>query len=641
MPATFTEVRTPFTNLSWSPDVPSAALTANEYNSGQNVETDTRGIRSVFGDEEILNSLPGKPIFISGGYRTNNDDATFNDWYFIVCCISNVNQGRWYSINYTGTITNVTPGYGLSSAAYLPGYYDDMPITDSWNGTVLVINDSVNAPMFLVPPNSGTPNGSEFVPYSNTPTIQLTAVSGNGSVVTLTYATQPSAPFTVGQQITVVNCYPTDYNGTYTVATCSTTQTTFLSTTSAAVTFAGQVQPRYQWNYNPNWAKLTAGFVRLYNTPNVGSILIAGNLTATDHNGNIFNYPTTVRWSQTFALDNVPLTWQPTVTNVANELEIPVRGAAVDGFPTNGNFYVCSYWDTVVFNPLNYQTTNTPVLGVRLINQGRGLLNENCSANADGTVYGLDARDFWAFDGNNFKGIGNQRVRDYFFANLNANYNNRVFVVNNTKKSQIEVYYPSLTSNGWCDEMIGYRYDLDIWNPPRQISEASHATEAPVYQAGADSTMLFNFATRTVVYCRGIASTKLVQKDQGYSFIDNGYIQSIFRRDNINLGLKFSQQALLHRLLPEVINIQDNGLPVTSDQDTATITVTLGGSNSTGQQPVDRPSYTMDIATNNPWAQADQNAFRVVSVQLDQSSRTHAWQCTAVNWQFTPTEDAR
>jgi len=203
------------------------------------------------------------------------------------------------------------------------------------------------------------------------------------------------------------------------------------------------------------------------------------------------------------------------------------------------------------------------------------------------------------------------------------------------------MFLSSLTSNGWCDAMISYRYDLDIWNPPRQVSEASHAVEAPVYQTGEDSTMLFNFASRTVVYCRGIAATKLVQKDQGFSFISNGYIESRFRRDNISLGLKFRQQALLHRLLPEVINIQDNGLPVTSDGARANITVTLGGSNSTGQQPVDRPSYTMDIATNNPWAQADQNAFRVVSVELGQSSNSHAWQCTAANWQFTPTEDAR
>ena len=37
-----TAVRTPFTNMSFTPDVPSSALSATEYNAGYNVETDVR-----------------------------------------------------------------------------------------------------------------------------------------------------------------------------------------------------------------------------------------------------------------------------------------------------------------------------------------------------------------------------------------------------------------------------------------------------------------------------------------------------------------------------------------------------------------------------------------------------------------------
>ena len=59
MASTYTEIRTLLNNMSFTPDVPSSALAATEYNIGQNVETDTRGMRSVFGDLEILNSIPG------------------------------------------------------------------------------------------------------------------------------------------------------------------------------------------------------------------------------------------------------------------------------------------------------------------------------------------------------------------------------------------------------------------------------------------------------------------------------------------------------------------------------------------------------------------------------------------------------
>jgi hypothetical protein len=248
----------------------------------------------------------------------------------------------------------------------------------------------------------------------------------------------------------------------------------------------------------------------------------------------------------------------------------------------------------------------------------------------------LDARDIWAFDGSNFKSLGNQRVKKYFFDNLNPAYSQRTYVINNTQKNQIEIYYPDMESTGWCNKMLSYRYDLDIFNAPRDISSGSHAAEGPIFEDGA-----FNASSRTVVYTRGVENSKIVQKDRTTTFIGPTPITSQFRRDNISLGLKYSQQALLHRILPEVVNLNIAGLPVTSDAATGNITVTIGGSNSVGQQPVFRPAVTMAIDTDNPWTQINQNAFRVNSIELGDTSSTHTWQCTAVNWQFTPTEDSR
>ena len=615
--------------MTFTPDVPSGSLAANEYNTGRNVETNTRGIRAVFGDQEILDTIPGAAgpagpvIFVSAGFRANNV------WYYIACVISSTNQGRWYAVSAAG-VNNITPGYGADSNAYLPGYYENMPITDTWNGTTLVINDSVNAPMFL------SSTASEFQLYSqNISNLLTTATSGTGSVATLTFGTQSSAPFAVGERIEVSGVIPYGYNGTYTVTACNTTTVSYASATTGSQTQAGTVTVPYQWNYTPGWTKVTAGFLRMYCTPNVGSILIAGNLTATLTNNTISRFPTTVQWSQSFGLNDVPATWAPTATNVANQLEIPVRGPVIDGFPANGNFYVCSYWDTVVFSPISYQGTNYPVLGVKLLNQGRGLLNENCWANADQTIYGLDARDIWVFDGNNFKSLGNQRVKSYFYENLSPLYYERTFMVNNTNKNQIEIYYADLTSTGWPNKMISYRYDLDCWQPPRDVNLASHAVEAPTYDSVADD---FNDATRTITYSRAASASKLVEKDQGTAFID-GPIVSTFQRDNVQLGLKYSQQALMHRVLPEVYNIDTAGLPVANGQ--GTITVAIGGSDSVGNASVFTTPGTININTPNPWIQANQNVYRTYSVIVSNTSSTNTWQAGAVSWQFTPTEDDR
>lgn len=624
MAQSFNEEKTLLNKMSFTPDIPSSALATNEYNSGKNVETDTRGIRSVFGDEEILSALTGTPIFVTSGYRANGE------YWQIVACLSNTSEGRWYAINDNGSITNITPGYGANPNAYIAGYSEEIKITDTWNGTVLFINDSVGAPLFLLS------TATEFTAYSQYGTIiPTTGTAGTGATATITFAAISPKPYNVGDIITVDGVVPVGYNGTYTVTASTTTTVSYVNTTTGSQTTPGTIVPQYQWNYNSDWSKVTAGFMRMYATPNVGSILIAGNLTAdVISSGTTQNYPATVQWSQAFGLNSGPLTWAPTVTNVANQLEVPVRGPVIDGFPCNGNFYVCSYWDTIVFSPLNYQSSATPVLGVRIANQGRGLLNENCWANADQVIYGLDARDIWVFDGNNFKSLGNQRVKDYFYANLNPTYSNRVFVINNTAKNQFEIYYPDLTSTGWCNKMLSYRYDLDVFNAPRDVSNASHAAESPIHV----SSTAYNDATRTVVYSRGVNNSKLVQMNQGTSFIGNVAIQSEFRRDNISLGLKYSQQALLHRLLPEVVNIDTDGLQIDG---VGNVTITVGGTDAVGKAATFKPPVVLDINTDNPWVQINQNAFRVNSVKISDTSTTDTWQCTAVNWQFTPTQDAR
>lgn len=550
--SSFEQIRIPFAKMSFAPDIPPTALGPNEYNSGFNIESDVRGIRSVLGDEEILFEIPDSqtPVYLTGGYRANNL------WWFVYA----TSAGNWYAMNTAGVV-DVTPG-----GVPLSGYSDSVNITCSWNGTTLFVNDGIHPPMYLVA------DASEFVPYSNDP--------------------------------------------------------------------AG---PGYIWNYNPDWSSLSAGFMRMFNSPNVGSILIAGNLTATDALSSIeSNYPTTVRWSQAFGLNAGPTTWSPTINNVANELEVPVRGPVVDGFPCNGNFFVCSYWDTVIFSPLSYQGSNAPILGVRPFNTGRGLLNANCWANADNTVYGVDARDIWVFDGNKFQSLGNQRIKNWFYKNLHPAYSDRVFVENNTSKNQVEIYYPDRDSeDGWCNQMISYRYDLDAWNPPRAVYHASMSTEAPIYEQFPDSSMDFNGASRTVVYCSGVSDSttnRLIQKDRGFKFLYDTPIASEFRRDNIHLSDKYSEQLMVHRIMPEVNNLDTWGLTTTS---TGNITVDLGGSDSTGQAVTFKTAVNMPVNTPDPWTQIDQNVYRINSVKVSNSSTTDAWICPAITWQFARTQDSR
>lgn len=538
----YQRLRTPFPSMSFTPDVPSNALGPTEYNSGRNVEADVRGIKKIYGEQEILNTIPNLPIFMDGGFRGEAQ------WVYIVATRDSSNRGRWYLITTAG-ISNITPGVGANPAAYLTGYTEDINITTSWVGNVFFINDGLSSPMYLLS------TATEIYKYDAAP-------------------------------------------------------------------------DNYVWNYDIGVSATRAAFVRNFCSPNVGNILIAGNLTKDyTSSGLTINYPTTVRWSQAFANTGVPATWEPTLSNVANEQEIPVRGPIVDGFFLGGNFYVCSYWDTVVFSPIAYQNSTAPIFGVRLFNQGRGLINNNCWSNTDTNVYGVDSRDIWVFNGSDFAPLGNQRVRDYFFRNLSTTYSDRIFMINNTQKNQIEIYYPDLTSTGWCNKMLSYRYDLQIWNAPKDIANACMGAEAPVYTGG-----VFKFASRTVTYAPAGASSKLIQTNIGNSFINSAPIPALFERNNMVLQgsqgpVPYSSKIYIHRVLPEIAG-------------TGAVDITVGGANSTAQPTTYGQTGHVNIVTDNPWVTTQQNNVRTVSVKVESNDATDAWNLTALNWQATVVEDA-
>lgn len=611
------EVRIPFQQMSFSPDVPSTALGPNEYNSGLNVETDVRGIRSVAGDEEILESVPGTPTFVSGGYRLQGE------FWFIVA----TTEGYWWASN-GGAWQDITPG-----GTPIVGYAQNTNITEAWNGTVPFFNDTINAPFFW--PDEA---GAIMVLYSNLVLpADVDAVSVGLDTVTITFSSSyDSAPYAAGQKI-IVSGLGTYYNGTYTVQSSTVDDVTYYAVPGAAPPVDltnGKVSPAYTWNYNPNWKSVVANFMRIYSTPNVGSILVAGNLTATLLDDTTVNYPVTVQWSQAFGLNEAPLTWQPTITNVANQLEVPLRGPALDAFPSNGQFFLCSYWDTVVFSPINYSTTSAPILGVRLYNQGRGMLSSNCWANTDKEVYGVDARDIWVFDGQDFKGLGNQRVKNWFYDQLDPLYVDRIFMEVNTQKNQVEIYYTDKTApaGGVPNKMISYRYDLDTWNAPRAVESATFSCESPIWSGN-----VANYGSRTVVYARGLEDEKLVMKDQGFSWANGAPISSEFRRDNIKMIKDYSGKLFVHRILPEVVNLDSRG--VEFNPGTGNLTVGIEGANSVGGNRTIISSANIAVNTEYPWMQFDQNAFRVNSVKLSNSSNVNVWMCNGITWQYTQVED--
>jgi len=102
---------------------------------------------------------------------------------------------------------------------------------------------------------------------------------------------------------------------------------------------------------------------------------------------------------------------------------------------------------------------------------------------------------------------------------------------------------------------------------------------------------------------------------------------------------------MVHRILPEIVNLDENGLPLDADTAPAdrigSVTVGVSAANSVGQTAQFVSSQTVATDTDSPWAQINQNAFRVNTLNLSNKSSTNIWSCAATTWQFTQVEDDR
>lgn len=106
----------------------------------------------------------------------------------------------------------------------------------------VVQNPTFNAESYTITTSVSTASGSNVL-YLNS-SLTATGASGNGTTVTLTFATQSAAPFAVGSTIVVTGFSPQGYNGNYTVTACTTSSVQFASSFSTAVTFVGNISSK-------------------------------------------------------------------------------------------------------------------------------------------------------------------------------------------------------------------------------------------------------------------------------------------------------------------------------------------------------------------------------------------------------------
>ena len=174
-----------------------------------------------------------------------------------------VYQGStWRALRYreSGSITQQTVGVGDGDTLYF-GPLNPAPIGNaqngySWSGANLLVlvenvlqlhttnytvvqNPTFPSEIYIGKNSVGSSIGSSTI-YFNTSLTTLTA-SGTGSTVTLTFATQPDAPFAIGETITVTGVIPYEYNGAFAVSGSTASTVTYVHTATGAQTTSGTI----------------------------------------------------------------------------------------------------------------------------------------------------------------------------------------------------------------------------------------------------------------------------------------------------------------------------------------------------------------------------------------------------------------
>ena len=232
-----------------------------------------------------------------------------------------------------------------------------------------------------------------------------------------------------------------------------------------------------------NPVNVTAGVIRAY-----GDLLVAGNLVERDpltDNTIVRNLAGVVRASDVAAPGDIPTNWNPFAGGVstADEFVITSTGVVQDLVELQGNLFIYSNSSIAVMR----QTGNPQVpLAVTPVTDSYGAQTTEAVREFDGKHFVIGTQDIYLFGGHpgSIQSISDQRIRRYFFDNLNPLHNQRLFTLRYSQRDEIWICYPTTASlQGECDEALIWNYRQNVWTI-RTLTSAVAGDIGPVPGGG-------------------------------------------------------------------------------------------------------------------------------------------------------------
>jgi hypothetical protein len=182
-----------------------------------------------------------------------------------------------------------------------------------------------------------------------------------------------------------------------------------------------------------------------------------------------------VLWSNAAEPGAIPQSWTPLATNEAGDNQLSqTEGRIVDGLPLGASFIFYKHLSAFM---AEYVGGNN-VFNFRPLKAEVGILTRNCVVNYKNKHFVVTTDDIVLFDGLNTQSIVDNRMRDFFFADVNQDTIENTFVVAYPKKNEVWVCYPSTSSSAveWCDKAIIWDGVANAWGTRDLTPITSHAT---------------------------------------------------------------------------------------------------------------------------------------------------------------------
>ena len=235
--------------------------------------------------------------------------------------------------------------------------------------------------------------------------------------------------------------------------------------------------------------RVRAGVVRSF-----GDFLVAGNLeeyqVTQDQAGSDVitvrrNLTGVVRSSDVARPGSIPTNWNPFEAGVstADEFVLTATGVVQDMVELQGNLFIYSNNSISTMR----RTGNPQVpLTVSQVTDSYGAQTTEAVLEYDGRHFVIGSQDIYLFGGHpgSIESVSDQRVRRYFFDNLNPLHNQRLFTLRYSQRDEIWICYPTTSSiQGECDEALIWNYRQNTWTI-RSLESAIAGDIGPVPGGG-------------------------------------------------------------------------------------------------------------------------------------------------------------